>query len=298
MRMTKGKGISRRAVLGGMAAGAGLTATAAAGGFQEIKARAAEGGPLKLKGRIRQAVCKWCYKMSAEDLAREAAKMGIQGMDLIEGPDWEIARKYGLVPTLVNGGHSIADGPINKANHAKFEAELYKRIDAAAAAGVPNVIVFSGNRRGMPDEEGADNCALFLNRVKARAEDKGVTLVLELLNSKVDHKDYMCDHTKWGVEVVKRVSSPRVKLLYDIYHMQIMEGDVIRTIKANIQYIGHFHTGGNPGRNEIDGTQELYYPAIMRAIADSGYTGYVAHEFVPKRDPLVSLREAVLLCDV
>jgi hydroxypyruvate isomerase len=293
--------ITRRAILSGVAASAGLLAArGSADVFQEAKARAAQPGPLKLKGRIKQSVCRWCYsKQSLEDLARASAEMGIQGIDLIDTPaDWDIARKYGLVPTLINGGHKIDPGINNKANHEKFEAEMHQRIDAAAANGIPNVIVLSGNRHGMPDQEGADNCVLFLSKVKAHAEDKGVMLVMELLNSKVNHKDYLCDHTSWGAAVVKRVNSPRVKLLYDIYHMQIMEGDVIRTIKENIQHIGHFHTGGNPGRNEIDETQELYYPAIMRAIVETGYTGYVAHEFVPKRDPFTSLREAVLLCDV
>jgi hydroxypyruvate isomerase len=164
--------------------------------------------------------------------------------------------------------------------------------------GVPNVITFSGSRNGMPDDEGADNCIIGLNRVKRIAEDHGVNICLELLNSKINHPDYMCDHTAWGVSVVRGVNSPRVKLLYDIYHMQIMEGDLIRTIQQNIQWIAHFHTGGVPKRHELDGTQEVRWDGVMRGIAATGYEGYVAHEFVPTRDPLTSLREAVELCDV
>ena len=171
-------------------------------------------------------------------------------------------------------------------------------IEDAARAKAHSIIVFSGNRKGMDDEEGAANCIIGLNRIKKYAEDKGILIVMELLNSKVNHKDYMCDKTPWGVRVVKEVNSPYVKLLYDIYHMQIMEGDVIRTIRENQQWIGHYHTGGNPGRNEIDETQELNYAAISRAIADTGFSGYMAHEFIPLRDPLVSLAEAVKICAV
>ena len=251
------------------------------------------------KGRLKQSVCRWCYKsIPLEDLARESAKLGLKGMDLIEPPDWPVVQKYGLTPAMTTGGGTIPDGLNRKENHDKIEKQFRENIPRAAAAGVPNVITFSGNRRGQPDAEGIDNCVIGLNRVKAIAEDKGVTICLELLNSKVNHKDYQCDHTAWGVEVVKRVGSPRVKLLYDIYHMQIMEGDVIRTIQQNIAYIGHFHTGGVPGRHELDGTQELNYRAVAEAIVALGYQGYFAHEFIPVRDPLKSLAEAVELCDV
>jgi len=183
-------------------------------------------------------------------------------------------------------------------NHAKIEEAFRKNIPIAAKMGVPNVITFSGNRMGMSDDEGAKNTVIGLNKVKKIAEDNGVTICLELLNSKVDHHDYMCDHTAWGVRVVQEVNSPRVKLLYDIYHMQIMEGDLIRTIQDNIKWLGHFHTGGNPGRHELDNTQEVHWDAVMRGIASTNYSGYVAHEFVPTRDPLTSLREAADLCDV
>jgi hydroxypyruvate isomerase len=193
---------------------------------------------------------------------------------------------------------TIPDGLNRIENHAAIETALRKNIPLAAKAGVPNVIVFSGNRRGMSDEEGARNTILGLNRVKKIAEDEGVTICLELLNSKVDHHDYMCDHTTWGVGVVEEVNSPRVKLLYDIYHMQIMEGDLISTIKANIQWIAHFHTGGVPGRHELDNQQEVQWDGVMRGIAASGFQGYVAHEFVPTGDPKTSLLQAVTLCDV
>src|SRR6202043_3207417 len=193
---------------------------------------------------------------------------------------------------MTPGAGTIPDSWNRKENHDALEREMRENIERAAAAKVPNVITFSGNRRGMPDEEAKDNCVAGLNRVKAIAEDKGVTICLELLNSKVNHKDYQCDHTAWGVEVMKRVGSPRVKLLYDIYHMQIMEGDVIRTIQQNIAYIGHFHTGGVPGRHELDGTQELNYRAVAEAIVALGFQGYFAHEFIPVRDPLKSLAEA------
>ncbi|HWB97561.1 MAG TPA: TIM barrel protein [Bryobacteraceae bacterium] len=251
------------------------------------------------KGRLKQSVARWCYnKIPLEDLAKAGSRMGLQGIDLINSEDWPMARKYGLVPAMTPGAGTIAEGFNRKENHDKLEREMRENIAKAAAAGVPNVITFSGNRRGLPDDVGLENCVVGLNRVKQFAEEKGVTICLELLNSKVDHKDYQCDRTPWGVEIMKRVDSPRVKLLYDIYHMQIMEGDIIRTIRENIRYIGHFHTGGVPGRHELDGTQELNYRPIAQAIADLGFTGYFAHEFVPRRDPLASLEEAVRLCDV
>jgi hydroxypyruvate isomerase len=252
------------------------------------------------KGRIRQSVCQWCYRqMSIDQLAQSAASIGLRGVDLLQPDDYEIPRCCGLVCTMGYAG----GGEINKAlnrteNHAAIEQAFRANIPRAAKAGVPNVITFSGNRAGLSDDEGARNTVAGLNRLKKIAEDHGVTICLELLNSKRDHHDYMCDHTAWGVRVAQEVNSPNVKLLYDIYHMQIMEGDLIETISTNIQWIGHFHTGGVPGRHELNGTQEVQWDAVMRAIADSGFRGYVAHEFIPTADPLVSLKSAADLCDV
>jgi hydroxypyruvate isomerase len=252
------------------------------------------------KGRIRQSVCQWCYRqMSIDQLAQSAASIGLQGVDLLQPDDYEVPRRYGLFCTMGYAG----GGEINKAlnrteNHAAIEQAFRANIPRAAKAGVPNVITFSGNRAGLSDEEGARNTITGLNRVKKIAEDHGVTICLELLNSKRDHHDYMCDRTAWGVRVAQEVNSPNVKLLYDIYHMQIMEGDLIETISSNIQWIGHFHTGGVPGRHELNGTQEIQWDAVMRAIAGSGFRGYVAHEFIPTADPLASLKNAVDLCDV
>jgi hydroxypyruvate isomerase len=268
-----------------------------AGGAAALES--AQGQTAPLKGRLKQSVARWCYsKMSLEDLARESARIGLKGIDLIDYKEWPVAQKYGLVPAMTPGAGNIADCFNRKENHDRLVREMEENIPRAAAAGVPNVITFSGNRRGQADAEGQDNCVIGLNRVKKLAEDKGVTVCLELLNSKIDHHDYQCDHTVWGVEVIKRVDSPRVKLLYDIYHMQIMEGDIIRTIRQNIQYIAHFHTGGVPGRHELDGTQELQWRSVAEAIVASGFTGYFAHEFVPTRDPMQSLEEAAKLCDV
>jgi hydroxypyruvate isomerase len=253
-----------------------------------------------LKKRIRQSACRWCYqKTPLDELCAYAAKMGIAGIDLLEPAEYEVPRKCGLICTMgyADGG-TITDALNRTENHAAIEAGFRKNIPLAAKAGVPNVITFSGNRRGMSDEEGARNAVIGLNRVKKIAEDNGVTICVELLNSKVDHHDYMADHTAWGARVVEEVNSPHVKLLYDIYHMQIMEGDLIATIRKNIGSIGHFHTGGVPGRHELDGSQEVQWSAVMRAIADTGFKGYVAQEFVPTHDPLTSLREAVELCDV
>jgi hydroxypyruvate isomerase len=252
------------------------------------------------KGRIRQSVCQWCYRqMSIDQLAQSAASIGLQGVDLLQPDDYEVPRRYGLVCTMGYAG----GGEINKAlnrteNHAAIEQAFRTNIPRAAKAGVPNVITFSGNRAGLSDEDGARNTITGLNRLKKIAEDHGVTVCLELLNSKRDHHDYMCDHTAWGVRVAQEVNSPNVKLLYDIYHMQIMEGDLIETIRGNIQWIGHFHTGGVPGRHELNGTQEIQWDAVMRAIAGSGFRGYVAHEFIPTADPLASLKSAADLCDV
>jgi hydroxypyruvate isomerase len=260
----------------------------------------AEPPKLVLKGRLKQGVTRGCFGRgrTLEDMARDAARLGVKGFDLIGPADWPILKKYGLVPSMVPGGGSIAEGTNRKENHEKMEAQFRENIPRAAAEGCPNVITFSGNRRGMGDEEAWENSALLLKKVTPLAEEKGVTICMELLNSKVNHKDYQCDRTAWGAELCKRVGSPRFKLLYDIYHMQIMEGDVIRTIRDNYQYIAHFHTAGNPGRHELDATQELNYRPIAQAIADLGYQGYFSHEYSPLKDPLTSLEEALRLCDV
>jgi len=245
-------------------------------------------------GRLKQSLARWCYaKIPIEDLCRAAADMGITGMDLVAPDDWPVLRKYGITPSMVQGVGTFNDAWNNKALHDKLEVEARTSILRAADAKVPNVITLFGARRGMSDQEGIDNCITGLNRVKKFAEDHGVTLCVELLNSKVDHKDYQGDHTSFGVSVVKAVDSPRVKLLYDAYHMQIMEGDLIRTIRDNIQYIAHFHVAGVPGRHEIDDTQEVQWRTVAKAIADLNFQGYIAQEFVPTRDPLASLKQAV-----
>ena len=250
-------------------------------------------------GRLKQSVSRWTYpKFSLDELCQAAVKIGLKGIDLVDAKDWPTIQKYGLVPSMTPGAGKIPDGFNRLENHPALVREMLGNIGQAADAKVPNVITFSGNRKGMPDGEGLENCVTGLNQVKKLAEERGVTVCMELLNSKVNHKDYMCDHTAWGVEVIKRVASPRVKLLYDIYHMQIMEGDIIRTIRDNFAYLGHFHTGGVPGRHEIDETQELNWHAVMVAIADLGYTGFVAHEFVPAKDPMASLESAFQICKV
>ncbi|GGG99864.1 hydroxypyruvate isomerase family protein [Silvibacterium dinghuense] len=251
-------------------------------------------------GRIRQSVCRWCYPhLSVDELSTMAVRLGLQGVDLLEVEEYEIPRRYGLICTMgYAGGGTISDALNHPENHAAIETALRKNIPLAARAGVPNVITFSGNRRGMSDEQGAANTVLGLNRVKSIAEDHGVTICLELLNSKVNHPDYMADHTAWGVRVVEEVASPRVKLLYDIYHMQIMEGDLIDTIRGSIGAIGHFHTGGVPGRHELGSGQEIQYEAVMRAIAATDFSGYVAHEFLPTIDTEAALRQAMAVCNV
>ena len=257
-------------------------------------------GRVVSKGRLRQSVCRWCYaKIPLPELFTAVAAMGLTAVDLLTEKEWPIAREHGLICSMGSGaGGTIADGLNVKANHEKILADLTRAIPIAAAQKVPNLITFFGNRRGMGDAEAAANCIDALNRIKRVAEEHGVTICVELLNSKVDHKDYQGDRSAFGVGIVKAVDSPRVKLLYDIYHMQIMEGDLIRTIKENGQYFAHFHTGGVPGRHELDDTQEVNWRTVATAIAESGFQGYVAHEFIPVRDPLTSLREAVALCDV
>jgi len=252
------------------------------------------------KGNINQSVSRWCYKdVKLDDLCAYAKKIGLKGVDLLEADEWDAPRKVGLICTMgYAGGGTISDALNRIENHAAIEAAFAKNIPLAAKAGVPNVITFSGNRKGMSDEQGAANCVIGLNKLKKIAEDNNVTICMELLNSKVNHKDYMCDHTAWGVGVMEQVNSPNVKLLYDIYHMQIMEGDLIRTITDNAKWLGHFHTGGVPGRHELNDHQEVQWDGVMRGILATGFTGYVAHEFVPAGDPLTSLRQAVDLCDV
>jgi len=287
------KGISRRQAL---ATGAAALAGAVP---RVVTARAREQRAVT-KGRLKQSVSRWPYsKIPLPEFCRALAEMGLTAIDLLEEPDWAVARQYGLICSMgYAGGGSIPDALNVKANHDAIVRNFEQLIPRAAAQKVPNVITFFGNRRGMSDAEATANCVEGLNRVKKIGEDQGVTICVELLNSKVNHKDYQGDRTPFAVEIVKAVGSPRVKLLYDIYHMQIMEGDLIRTIRDNREHIAHFHTGGVPGRHELDDTQEVNWRAVCAAIVDTGFQGYLAHEFVPTRDPLTSLREAVTLCDV
>jgi hydroxypyruvate isomerase len=254
------------------------------------------------RARLRQSVSYWPYaKIPLPEFARHAKQIGLAAIDLLQPDEWPIVRDAGLLCSMgypTKRRDFLTSGFNDPSKHDMLVDELERTLPLAAAAGIPNLIAMFGNRNGMSDDAGADHCITGLNRIKAAAERHGVTICVELLNSKVDHKDYMGDHTGFGVKVMEAVASPRVKLLYDIYHMQIMEGDVIRTIRNCFAHLGHFHTGGVPGRHEIDAGQELNYRAVCSAIADLGFAGFVAHEFVPSRDPLTSLREAVTLCDV
>lgn len=255
-----------------------------------------------LKGNINHSVCQWTYGfLSVEELCKVAKDIGITAIDLMGPKDWPTLQKYGLYSSMcyVAAGSNLTSGFADKNNHAKLTQDYLETFPLMVKAGYKDVICFSGNRNGMDDYTGLDNCVTGLQKILPEAEKNGITVHMELLNSKVDHKDYMCDTTPWGVELCKRLGSPNFKLLYDIYHMQIDEGDVIRTIKNNHQYIGHYHTGGVPGRHEIDESQELYYPAIMRAILATGYKGYVAQEFIPAGpDKIASLKKAIEICDV
>jgi hydroxypyruvate isomerase len=292
----------RREFLGAVAASVIVGATNTGNAQSAPGTQAPPTSPAR-KGRIKQGVTRGVFGRGAslEDSCREAARLGIKGFDLMGPNDWPTLKKYGLVPSMYSGpGGTIASALNRKENHEKLLGTMNAAIDEAAANGVPNIITFSGNRNGMADAEGADNCVAFLNQIKAHAEDKQITICMEYLNSKVNHKDYMFDHIAWGVDVIKRVNSPRVKILYDIYHAQIMDGDIVRNIRDNFQWIGHFHTGGNPGRHEIDETNELNYRFIMQAIAELGFTGFVSHEYSPSpgNDPIATLEKAIQICDV
>jgi hydroxypyruvate isomerase len=293
----------KRLTLGAVAAGAAVTLPGNLGAAQPLPAR-----PPGV-GRVRQSVCRWCFNSTPLDtLCAEGKKMGLQSVELLQPADFAAVKKHGLTCAMVS--NPVADfgaikvGTIPKAwnrreHHDTLVTAYEQQLKLTAEAGFPSLICFSGNREGMSDEQGLENCVIGLKRIAPVAERLGVTICMELLNSRVNHKDYMCDRTAWGVELCKRVGSERVKLLYDIYHMQIMEGDVIATIRANHAYIGHYHTAGVPGRSSIDETQELYYPAIVRAIMDTGYRGFLGQEFIPKTaDALAALADGVKICDV
>jgi len=303
--------MSRRQALTTLAGTTAVIGTAATA-LRSLAQATAAAEPAKLKGHINHSVCKWCYgKIPLDEFCQAAKAMGITSIDLLNPPDFPTLKKHGLVCAMVSNPTIDGLGGIGKAwnrveHHDKLVQAYEQRIPEVAAAGFTNLICFSGNRDGLDDQKGIENCAAGLKRLMPAAEKAKVVIVMELLNSKIDHKDYQCDHTNWGVELCKRVGSENFKLLYDIYHLQIMEGDVIRTIKGDkgkgiesaAPYIAHYHTGGVPGRAEIDTTQELYYPAIMEAIIATGYKGYVAQEFIPRRTPLVSLKESIVICDV
>lgn len=290
--------MNRKEAIGLMSAGAigiGLSNSAASAKSSRKKSE------VKLKGNINHSACRWCYAdIPLEKLCDHAAEIGLVGLDLIKPSEWKTVMDKSLKVTMANPEEfSLTDGFNDPALHASLREVYSKVIDEAADAGITNVICFSGNRRKLSSEEGLDNCAIGLDPLVKQAEKKGVKLIMELLNSKVDHEDYQCDKSPWGVALCDKIGLSNFKLLYDIYHMQIMEGDVIATIRKYNQYFAHYHTGGVPGRNEIDETQELYYPAIMDAIVKTGYNGYVAQEFIPTTEAKVdSLREAVTLCDV
>ena len=248
--------------------------------------------------RIAQTICRWCYgKLSLEQLCQIAVELGYRGIDLVEPADFPLLKKFNLVGTMTPS-HGITKGLNQRENWDECLAAIRKSIAATGEAGFPNVICFSGNREGMDLDEGLKNCAAAILEILPEVKKHNITLCMELLNSKVDHPDYMCDRSNWGIELVKVVGSEHFKLLYDIYHMQIMEGNVIATIQANHQFFGHYHTAGVPGRHEIDENQELNYPAIVRAIISTGYKGWLAQEFVPVRNMVDSLAQAGRICDV
>ncbi len=291
---------NRRSVIKNLMAGSAALAT---GGVlssftQDMKEKNTSG---QLKGNINHSACRWCYgAIPLEQLCISAKEIGLVGIDLVGPKDWDMLKKYGLLSTMCNGAEiSLSKGWNDKQYHDTLIKSYTEHIDLVSKAGFVNLFVASGNKGTIDDETGLKNCVEGLKQIVGLAEKKGVILQMELLNSKIDHKDYMCDRSAWGVELVKRIGSPNFKLLYDIYHMQIDEGDVIRTIRNHHESFGHYHTGGVPGRNEIDERQELYYPAIMKAIVATGYKGYVAQEFIPAdADPIASLRKAIQICDI
>ncbi len=278
-----------------MGAMAGLAGAGLVGPSAMAQAAPAAGG-----GRLKQSVSRWCYgKMSLDELCKQAKAIGLKGMDLLDEPDWEIVISNGLEVALPNGPSGIKDAWTDPANHADLYKKSLELFPKLAALGIKNMILLSGNRRGLSDEQGLNHCAAGIKQILPAAEKANITLVMELLNSKRDHKDYMCDHTAWGAALGDKLGSKNFKLLYDIYHMQIMEGDIIETIRKYKDYIGHYHTGGVPGRHEINATQEINYRAVCEAIVETGFTGYLAHEFIPKgSDPIASLREGYEICNV
>jgi hydroxypyruvate isomerase len=292
--MSHENAMTRRTVLSTFAAGAAGTMIAVNAKAQDTSAAA------PLKGRLKQSVCKWCYnKIPLDEFCQQVKPLGLLSVELLSEADWPIVKQHGLTCAMANGPSGISDAWNEPKNHDKLVAESERLLPLVKEAGLPNMIVFSGNRRGMDDMVGLKNCATGLKRIMPLAEQLGVTVCMELLNSKRTHKDYMCDRTPWGVALCQEIGSDRFKLLYDIYHVQIMEGDIIATIQENHQYIGHYHTGGVPGRAEIDDTQELNYATICQAIVETGFTGYLAQEFIPKReDPIASLAQGVRICDV
>lgn len=291
--------VSRRtAIKAALAGGALLTTSGWAGCSAPKKPETAVEEPLK--GRVKHSVSKWCFgNYSLEEFCGICKSLGIQSVELLDPNEWPVVQKHGLTVAMAQGaGLGIDRGFNDPKLHDELVASYEAVIPEVAKAGLKNLICFSGRRNGLTDEEGLKNCSVGLKRLMPLAEKHNVVLTMELLNS-YGHTDYQCDHTAWGAELCRRVDSSQFKLLYDIYHMQIMEGNVIDTIRKNIQYISHIHTGGNPGRNEIDETQELYYPAIMKAIVETGYTGFIGQEFVPSQpDPIASLKKCIRICDV
>ena len=291
--------VSRRDALLALGAAAVTVSAAPVGAATPGEAVGRAGASAVRAGRVNQSVARWCFSRTPiNELCAAAKGMGLMGVDLLGDTEWEVPKQYGLQCTMGNSFGAIPVG-FNRLNqHDKLVADGEAMIPRAAAAGVKKIVVFSGNRGGMSDGEGIANCIAGLKRLMPTAEQHGVVLCMEMLNSKVDHKDYHADHTAWAVEVAKGVNSPSFRLLYDIYHMQVMEGDVMATIKANLPWIAHFHTAGVPGRNEIDGGQELNYRGIAEFIAGTGYSGVFAHEFLPRWEGMKSLREAVEVCTV
>jgi hydroxypyruvate isomerase len=292
---------SRRKLLKNMIAGSAVLATGSQL-LSSYKPRSKSTEILTLKGNINHSVCRWCYdSIPWDEFCQGVKKIGIPAVDLVQPKDWPMLQKYGLYSSMcyVAGDISLTDGFAEPKFHEKLVKQYLEVIPLMKKEGYTDVICFSGSRRGMDDETGLNNCVKGLQQILPLAEKNGITIQMELLNSKVNHKDYMCDRTAWGVALCKKLNSPSFKLLYDIYHMQIDEGDVIRTIQDNNIYLGHYHTGGVPGRHEIDETQELYYPAIMKAIVATGFKGYVAQEFMPaEKDKIASLQKAVIICDI